>query len=384
MRKCFLIFIFGLIALISCQNSKESASDSGLVFLNSQKFELDSLAVPSLLFNQVSKIENKEYLFNLNQLNNSLDLYDINSGILSKRISFENAGPNAIKGISGFYVHNLDSIFLFPKMSFVKTTLINIDGETKNIYSPQIPLENEIPRVLNHASTNYLPSFYYNGKVFFDQLTLKNTTKEGSINSDFRPLGYLDLESDSILLENNSGYPQFYLNKKYPIYVSVHSRILNNNNKLVYSWGVLDSLIVRDLDWGLERMVSSRSRFQDGDFPQTPNAGLVQELDAVISSGYYGRVVFDPFQKVYYRFYHIGRLYNPDQDNSITSIFKNDFSILVYDENLELLHESKFDGEVYDFYQAFVGENGLYLPRLNPFLADLSEDFIVCDIFRLK
>ncbi len=386
MIRKFVYFHVALVALVlcSCNKTDKSAQESGLILLDSVYINLDDQSAPSLLFNQVTSSDEEELLVNLNQLSGSLDLYDLATGDLYKRIDILSEEPNAILGVSGFYVLNSDSVFLFPKMSFNKMAIINFDGLIINSFSPELPLNNEIGKVLNHSSTNSLPTFFHDGKIYFDQLTLKNTTQDGSLNPDFKVTGFVDFNKDSIHLLEKSGYPYSYLGKAFSIYAAVHSRVIDDSGKFVYSWGALDSLVIVNSNWDIEQKVFSRSRFKSKNFPETPNANLEQELEAVIGNGYYGRVMFDPFRNLYYRFYHIGRTYSSETGNSIASIFKNDFSVLVYNQDLELLSETKFEGKTYDFYQAFIGRKGLYLPRLNQFYDKLNEDFIVCDIYVLK
>ena len=384
MRQVALIVINILWFLISCKPSEESAQESGLILFDSVIINLDAQSAPSLLFNQVTSRNEEELLVNLNQLSGSLDLYDLATGNLYQRVTIPSEGPNAIMGVSGFYVFNPDSVFLFPKMSLNKMAIVNLNGLVVSTFSPILPIENEIGKVLNHSSTNSLPTFFHEGKIYFDQLTLKNTTQEGSLNPDFKVTGFVDFEADSIRLVEKSGYPYSYLGKAFSIYAAVHSRVINDKGKFVYSWGALDSLILVNSQWDIEEKVFSKSKFKSKDFPETPNANLEQELEAVIGNGYYGRIMYDPFRNLYYRFYHIGRTYSSETDNSIASIFKNDFSVLVYDQDFDFLGETKFEGKTYDFYQAFIGSKGLYLPRLNQFYDKLNEDSIVCDIYVLK
>ncbi|MFN3997748.1 DUF4221 family protein [Algoriphagus sp.] len=384
MRQVILLVINILWFVISCKPSEESAQESGLILLDTVNINLDGQSAPSLLFNQVTIRGEEELLVNLNQLSGSLDLYDLATGDLNQRVAIPSEGPNAIMGVSGFYVLNSDSVFLFPKMSFNKMAISNLDGSIVNSFSPELPLNNEIGKILNHSSTNSLPTFFHDGKIYFDQLTLKNTTQDGTLNPDFKVTGFVDFGADSIRLLENSGYPYSYLGKTFSIYAAVHSRVLNDIGKLVYSWGALDSLVIVNSNWDIEKKVFSRSKFKSKDFPETPNASLEQELEAVIGNGYYGRVMFDPFRNLYYRFYHIGRTYSSETDNSIASIFKNDFSVLVYNQDFEFLSETKFEGKTYDFYQAFIGQKGLYLPKLNQFYDKLNEDYIVCDIYVAK
>lgn len=384
MRLVKFLVVNILLFAISCNPSEESAQDSGLILLDSVNINLDDQSAPSLLFNQVTINGEVELLVNLNQLSGSLDLYNLATGDLYQRVAIPSEGPNAIIGVSGFHVLNPDSVFLFPKMSFNKMAIINLDGSVVNSFSPELPLINEIGKVLNHSSTNSLPTFFHDGKIYFDQLTLKNTTQDGSLSPDFKVTGFVDFNKDSIQLLEKSGYPYSYLGKAFSIYAAVHSRVIDDSGKFVYSWGALDSLVVVNSNWDIEQKVFSRSKYKSKDFPETPNANLEQELEAVIGNGYYGRVMFDPFRNLYYRFYHIGRTYSSETDNSIASIFKNDFSVLVYNQDFEFLSETKFEGKTYDFYQAFVGRKGLYLPRLNQFYDKLNEDFIVSDIYVLK
>lgn len=384
-KKSFLLILLAIV--FSCQTKEDKSAGIGsvndLVLADSLILSLDERSTPEFNYHQIGDFLDQESFINLNLVNNSLDFYNLSEGEIIHRIQFASEGPDRITNVGGFYYHNEDSIFLLQKMTISNIKLIDIKGKITNQLSPILPLDLEIPGLINHFSTSLSPSYFFQNAIYFDQGILKNTSAPGVLGGDFRSSGRFDLNSDSVFLFPKSGFPHFYKDKALPIYLSISSRVLGKNNEWIYSWNALDSILVYDLNMNDRKAIYSKSKFKEKDIPNTPNASLEVELEVVISNTHYCKVLYDPYRKNYLRFVQIGRFFNPDQDNTIMSIFKNDFSIMLYDENWDFISESFFEGSKHNFYHAFIGQKGLYIPRTNPNFEGLDEDKVVFDIYDL-
>lgn len=373
-----------LTVLSSCQIKKEESVriDSGLILTDSLVLELDSRSTPEFNFHQVYDFGDKEFLANLNFVNNSLDFFDLESAILEYRIDFVKDGPEKIVNTGGFYFVNEDSIFIFPKMSFSNTTLIDISGKILNRFSPNPSFESIAPGIVNHFSNALCPTYFEKNGLYFEQGILKNAAAPGVLAEKFNSAGKYDLMNDSISFFPNSDFPHFYKDKLLPIYLSIPSRILDGKNQWVYSWNALDSILIYDMGFKEKKAVFSKSKYRKGEITSVANVDIESDLEATISKTHYCKILYDPYRKKYLRFVQIGRAFDPEKDHSINGVFKNDFSIMVYDEDWNLISESLFKGGIYNFYHAFIAGKGLYLPRTNPNFKGLDEDSVRIEIYQ--
>lgn len=386
MRKLFLLL--GLIKIfVSCQTAKDESigivSTGEMVLIDSLFLSLDTKSTPEFNFHQIGNFFDQESLINLNLINNSLDFYNLEKGEIFHRIQFNPDGPDRITNVGGFYFHNKDSIFLLQKMSLSNIKLIDLEGKIINKFTPILPSHLEIPGIINHFSTSTSPTYFIERALYFDQGVLKNTSVPGVLEEKFESSGKFDLRNDSVFLFPKSGFPHFYHDKSLPIYLSISSRVFDNDYQWIYSWNALDSIIVYDLDMDVQKAVYSKSKFKKKDIPNTPNGSIELELEVVISNTHYCKILHDPYRKRYLRFVQIGRNFDPDVDNTIMAIFKNDFSVMVYDEDWNFVSESLYEGAKHNLYHAFIGKKGLYMPRTNPHYGGLNEDKVVFDIYDL-
>lgn len=389
MFKLYRIFLCLTIFLVyGCMNQgklgfyENQNNDSNFHFIDSLTLKLDNFSTYDILFNQVSKFRGIEALYVYNVANHSLDIYDLNAGKLIHRLKFLKEGPNEIKGVLNFYVHNEDSIFIYPKMTFNNTVLIDINGNVKNRFRPFLPLTNQISRVLNHNSTSSSPTYYLNSKLLFDQLSLRSSLEPES--TEFKTSGYVDLIKDSIFLYENAVYPEIYLKKPMSMIFKISSRLLNKNREWVYSWEALDSLMIFDLEMNFLRKEFAKSNFKISELPEPINFDTHREIRQGIEETYYSRIVTDTENNYYYRIVSIGGVYNPETDKSFFAVSKNDFSVIVLDKDFKILDERLFPGGTYSIYQAFATEKGLHLPKNNPNYKKLDEEKLVIDIFRMN
>lgn len=387
MKKIILNTLFAICALTSCKSEKEKAGigfESNLVLADSLILHLDEKSTPEFNYHQINEFSKNESFLNLNLVNQSLDIYSLETGNLIHRISFNSQGPESITNLGGFFYQNEDSIFIFPKMSLFNTTLIDSNGDISKRYSPISNKNQVVPGLINHFSNSANPTYYVKNSLYFDQGILKNTAVPGVLAENHQLSGRFNLVTDSVFLFPKSGFPHFYQDKTFPIYLSVSSRILDSEMQWIYSWNALDSIIIFDFEMENKKLIYSKSKYRNQDFPNIANTGPSESLELIISNTHYCKIIQDPYRKRYLRFVQLGRNFDPDTDNSISSIFKNDFSIMIYNENWELQDEYFFPGNIYNLYHSFIGEKGLYLPKTNPFFKNLDEDNVVFDMYEIR
>jgi len=379
----FTVFLFG------CKNEVDSIfydlenDGSRFILVDSFSIAIDDISTFDILFNQVADFDGAESLYVLNGVNRSLDIYGLASGELLQRIAIPHDGPAGVRSVMGFYVHNQDSIFIYPKITFQGTVLIDYDGGLINRYNPVLPYDNQVNKVLNHNSTSSSPTYYKNNRLLFDQLSLK----EAGIlpeSADFKLSGYVDLLNDSVYLIDQAIYPQLYRDRPFFQYFKISSRVLNTDLNWVYNWELLDSLLVFDLDMNLVGKQNAKSKYRKGEPPVMVNYSPEEGIKSAVEETYYLRIVTDPENRFYYRIVSIGGEYDPKMDKSVMSADKNDFTVIVLDSEFNMIEERRFPGNTYSTFQAFATEKGLYLPKNNLNHPDLKEDVLEFEIYSIR
>jgi len=100
-------------------------------------------------------------LFNLNWMENSIQIYDLTEKKKIKELKFDYEGPNGVLDIMGIYIHNLDSIFLFNQL-VNQLTLIDTSGTIKS-------------KITYEAPDQYSPAFIHN--AYFKSPPILNGNK---------------------------------------------------------------------------------------------------------------------------------------------------------------------------------------------------------------
>ena len=379
-----VLLIFFILLLISCskgRNNFDQQVDGNYFLKDSISISIDSISNYDFNYFDVGKIDGNEKLIILNQVNSSLDFYNLTSGGLEDRFLIPQDGPTPVVGTQGMLFHNQDSIFVFTSYLLAKFGLFDGTGEIRSLHSTSIESDNPMDRLLNHSSTPTIPTIYLNGKLYFTKMTMGNPTGNPDFSKSHIAEFIYYLKNDSVVQIQNLKMPSNFEGITMPLSFSFHSKALNDSNEFVISWFASDSLYVYDTDFNQKSVYLGKSGLSK-EFEKTTHQLSKEETDRLtISQTHYPRIIFDPFRQLYYRFVHVARKYDPNELIDHKSIQKNPFSVIVLDKNFNHLGEVVFPGSKYNLYKAFVAENGLYLPLSNIFYVNLNEDEVKYEIF---
>ncbi|GGZ34314.1 hypothetical protein GCM10007049_29610 [Echinicola pacifica] len=376
-----LISVWIVLILGSSCGLSETEDYNSNYKIESYNLIIDSLATFDFELFQIVRDGNDEYLYVLNKHNKTIDIYDIEKGKIRKRVNLVKDVRYSGLSKNYFYVINPDSILLIPAYTLRGTVLIDSNGNVRHRYNPALPVDVEFPNLINHSSNPSRPNYYRNGKLFLAHLTLRNTTflkySESKTYTDI----VFDMEVDSVYFNEKMTYPSEYVNNSYITLHAVNYRVLTKSNKWVYSWPVLNELLIYDSTYNLINKTNAGSRYFSGLSPVIERFPVEKYLEYYISNTSYSRIIEDHIRNRYYRFVMRGRSgFNYESDLNMSSEDKNEFSIMVFDENFNLIDEYDFLGKTYNIYGAFVGERGLFIPKNNYYNEYVSEDTLKYDI----
>lgn len=207
--KLFSIYI--CFSLFSC-NTNSVKNEYYNKYKNKCKIELIGKKEISLDENTSSFTMFMQYIDNIDKLslynkyNNSIYLFDYNTGKLYKKIQFEKEGNNGVGKLQGYDYINEDSIFVYNRHTKIVSLMneasqlkwkrrLNIDSLQSYTFMPSFP----------YLQTNS-PMIYINKKLILGGFGTAETTAETSTNSPVTTI--YNFEGDSISFANN--YPEQY------------------------------------------------------------------------------------------------------------------------------------------------------------------------------
>lgn len=374
--KTLLASLFSVL-IFSCQEKKEETKSYSLVALGEKIIlpinDSTSNISPGLEYFSADK----PYLFNANWNNNSLQIFDLENGVLKKELVLEREGADGFEW-SYFHVHTLDSIFLFPPFG-KQIVLTDTSGIIKNRIRFELPegYSNLFPHNSYYVSPPNL-----NGK----ELIVK-------VRAEIRPREVTQVELNSIALsaainlETGAtrllphGFPSDYLS--------------SGQKQLEYSFNFQNGKTVVSF-MGDHRLYTANSASS----PLEPKAGKSQYLDDpmpffakdgdgreirmyAFTKSRYESLIYDSFRKVYYRFAYPTIQVETDDELRALSNSPGAFVVMVFDENLNLLTERKFEAGTYYPTNFFVSEKGLYISLSHPDNPEIKEDEMAFELIKL-
>jgi hypothetical protein len=313
--------------------------------------------------------------FNVNWDKNSLQIYDVKDQMLEKELLFEQEGPNGVR-VGFVHIHNLDSIFIFPEWS-QEMVLIDSSGEIKNRIKYELP--ETVAAIFVHNTYYLSPPFIKGGKMIAKARGNKWVMDvEPSDLETFPILVSIDLESGE-----SEGLPfrfplDYIDNGKKMQEVS----IVSEPDRFVVSFLGDHSLHYSEGNEFMKK--EGQSSFLDASLPIIPdNEDQKTFLEYALSKSRYSSLIKDPYRNVYYRFAYPTETVESEEQLRALRDTPSSFVVMVFDENLDLLTEKKFEAGKYMPTNSFVGEEGLYISINNPENPENKEDWMSFELIEL-
>lgn len=369
--KKFLLLPFVLLMACSSNESTSKSEkptiDSEIIFgkVGQKVFEVDSITDYNLYF--PSYYSSKSVLSCLNASQNSVDLYDYESGELQKRIGFKRGEPNNIKAdLFGYQLIDDETLFVIDKVGNLyisdwegkirKSIYLDPDG----IPGGPLLLPNLIPAFQN-GDLFYLENYYLGNPSRLMKIALD--TASGDVNYQ------LNLPAESV--EGFWGLGDFgYYN------------CVVNEDYVIYNFPNLDSLYIYDKELNSLGKIIAKSRNIDSPVEKLLDMGNIPPESylkiAAFTSSIYTRLIHDKYQSLYYRI--VGKPINETLLNSGDPIKSTErkYSVVVFDSQFNW--KGEFDLPEYEYDIAMerilVTPDGLLIQTKGD-----SEDVAVFDVF---
>lgn len=380
MRCLFLVSVILSILCAGCSDDKLFKNKYTLVPIDSVRIEISS---NSKNFTEIQSFDSDqtEFIATLNNIENSIEFYNLETQKYFKEISIAQEGSNAFGKIESFYIISFDSILVFSS-GRPKIGLLDGNGVIKKSIS---------------YDKDYL------GKEV-SSLTATGGVKPLKINNHvFLPQIYRALESNGILTEAgqlkssiaisaniSSGqvitlpltYPEELIGKD--VSAMPYRRIQGSGNSFIYHFGNLQNFYVTNdnrsfVKYPIETIYDLKTGESLNAFTDIKRAiNQIMQSDEIIS------LSFDKFRNCYYIFIRKRENnYNVDTNVNEKRIFPNCF-ILILDKNLKHIGEVHFPDDIYSFRMCFISEKGLYISEDHINNPSFSEDYMKFRLFRLE
>ncbi|WP_396603273.1 DUF4221 family protein [Algibacter sp. R77976] len=357
--------------------------------INIKEFSLDSITAPNPAYIQIYKDSvNDLNLTFLNSYNNSIYFYNYRDLSLIKKVSFPKEGPNGILKPAGYFIKNLDSIYIYNR-ALLEIIIANDNSEISNKISlignekfndlnwirnyPQYDPKTVIP-ILRINNNLYFTGFYAD---FIPDELIKDSKHTAIINMKTNIIDFTHTYPKE-LYGNYYNWGDSFFNKVYPIY--------NTNKKaLIYSYPVSHFVYQQDLSTNKTSKIYAGSNFARtitsfNDPATTKRRVPRNKINLKLNQqDFYGGILHDKWRRLYYRF----TLKAIPNATIKTNYKKKKVAVIIMDEDYNYLGETVLGAwRNWNWENSFVTEDGLNIEYLDHH--NLDEISLTFKIFQPK
>lgn len=390
------IIAIGYIALsfilVSCSKSTVKVINDKYGFLTStyelvetteKKIALDDLTAPGSVYMQmISGPEGSRYLSLLNKYNNSIYIFDYNTTEFVTNISYDREGANGVLSVGGYYIKNMDSIYLYNR-PMIELVLADSAGQVKNRISLKGLEENWYDYLPQYDFKTVCPIIERENMLLltgFNPFELK-----ASLINKFFFTTCFNTKTNEINHFHTYPVEIFGDNANWgdPAYMQVYPALMPSG-EILHSFTPSHDLYISDWNSNTKRAVYGGSNVSKNissiDWDTNSGVAPSQLLHAhYMQQDLYAAVLYDPFREVYYRYMQQGI---PDATTNTHVINKN-IVIIILDKNFQYLGETAIGtGEIWNWNNSFVTEEGLNIEYKD--VNDLEEEYLYLKIFNIK
>lgn len=338
------------------------------------RYELDSDVKMPLLIRTNMGVN--DYLCFQNFSSSELLIYDIPSGSLVKRIRFEEEGANAIRGgfLRGFMMTGCNRIFI---SGLADGSLYETDttgciknemrfSKSRNGYCPHSCSGDNGQMELIDGKL-YLPqglNWQLGDKVMESPLMYRVDMATGNV----KPLPITfpeELQRERVVI----GGPTSIVSKY---------KFCFDGYRFVYSFAYSDELMIVDAKTFEISYKSAKSRYISNIGVPVFRSDDIRNINrTLLESPAYDKILYDDENKVYYRIVYVPQ--EIEKGMNLISLIRSgrkQFSVMVYDENFNVIGEELFPEYSYNPQLSFVYKGDLYISTNHVMSPDYSDDIL--------
>lgn len=340
---------------------------------------LDDYSPHDVFCLQLFSAGEENFLFVLNHLVNRIYMYSYPAGQVVRIIDIPREGPNGLSRANGFFVHNLDSIFVFPRGNLYQTRLVDYQGNFS-------PLDMSGARwndlgLINAVSITTAPTVYEDGVFYFVQYPVGFEMPDDR-SCTYPYLGGYALAADSLFSFPVYRYPEKLCDRKWPFWGLMCTRVIKNGRQVI-NWPWSDELLILQADG---QLVKKEAITDAGEIELPPFRSEQKEEEEVaymLNTVTYQSLYFDPVARVYYRLAHLPVQYDPEKHINYQAFDDQPLAVVILDEAFEKIGEKRLPASTYSSYTGFAYDGAFCLSRANHYNSDLEEESLPFGCFSL-
>lgn len=321
----------------------------------------------------------KEYITFQNQFKNEIYFYNIENQKFEFKITPNLDGNNGVGMFFGYYIQNLDSIFL-TNSEVEEIALIDSSAKLKEQLVYDKASDGTLLR-RSFSTTNFFrPLTIIGNKIYTISRCNRNIHPNPvsiTIDMKTKKVDYLPFEYPQI--QNNINKMKvFGLEDQF-------SRVFDGNH-FIYSFYFEEDIFVASIDHKKIQRKKVKSKYINSvrlldDFGKS----TIQEA---CENPNYGNMIYDPYRSVYYRiaFPEVEFDHKLEMNEAIELLDygRKKFSIIILDKEFNIIGETLFPDYSYNPGIMFIREDGLYISTCHPMNPLYNDDFLNFQKFELK
>lgn len=376
------ILLLPLILLLYTCSDEDTVNNSRYSFekISELKVPLSVEIPPTTTSSKAYQMNGGEFIFLVNKRTNSLVQISTENTADIQYHQFEQEGPNGvglIRGVAKFDDHTLILVSERPTHYFYDLTEKTITTSELTEFG-----SGELLTQANFTSNDYEEYCKIGSKGYFQQSSMTWSTSLGRDNPEYKLLAYYDEQSREYHLADFKFPSDYNTTTEYmnrpstatdgsSIYLSLFSdhRIHVYNEKKQYS-----------------KLAKSKHLPEKFASISINDQGQNTMEYLAIQPCYLG-LIYDKYRDIFYRIAKVTKEQdiNVLKKNSQFYAFRPmQFSILVLDNQLNLLSETLLPPDKYLHMNCFVLKEGLAISKMHPANSELSEDHLEFDVFEHK
>jgi hypothetical protein len=368
LKNSFLLFI--TLFFFSCNSSVHKNRESYELRSTDEylKFPLNSKT--SLLIKAICPFldDGTEYLTFQNNMESEILVYNMKKQTYVRTISFDREGPNGIGWFGGYYIKGWNEIYL-PDMMRSEINIVNSDGRLLRTISYAETVQGKKTIPFTSLTSTYTPMVFIGHQLYIPQ----------TINLMY---GSKALEDSPVtVVLDTLTYKLKELPFRFPKIMSLedvknkslgseysYSRCFDGKN-FIYSFFFDENIYITPPSHKRIDKIAVKSRYiNELKFvDRTPdNLNLVAK--ALSELPFYSNLIYDKYRNVYYRFV-FPKVELPTNEKNYAEIWqmgRTKFSIIILNDQFEVIGETLFPENVYASTQYFIRKDGLYLSTSFP------------------
>lgn len=378
------IYIILFILLTCCTNSVNMRNEQKgqltasyqLVVGNEKKILLDDDTAPNPPYMQMIRGKNEEQILTFfNPHKNAIYFYDYENSVCTRTIEYEQQGPNAVFRLAGYFIKNMDSIYVYNR-SLVELVLTDSLGHVKQRISLRDNNKNDW--------YNFYPQYEFSTinpmSENKGQLILTGMSPYGtdSLYHKFKFTSCIDLKSGNVKFMHTYPLKLYGFNAfqwQDPLFMQVYRELLPNG-EFIYSFPVSHDIYITSFDANNFKTVYAGSNVAGSIRSMYDYKGKIPGeiiVEHYIKYDFYTGIIYDSYRKVYYRF----MMQAIPGATPNTHWKEKPVIVIIMDEQFNYMGETVIGtGEEWNWKNSFITPEGLVIEYID-LSVDSGEEYLI-------